>query len=93
MDYFWIARNPSGVDAKRGDHFLQADFWPTITFGWPVIRPEWGQRTPRSSEALGSSKRLQELDDGILVGAFQFFKLLDHVVGLAAVAGDGFEKC
>ena len=25
VDYFWIARNPSGVDAKRGDHFLQAD--------------------------------------------------------------------
>jgi hypothetical protein len=23
--YFWLARHPSRVDAKRGDHFLQAD--------------------------------------------------------------------
>ena len=22
---FWLARNPSSVDATRGDHFLQAD--------------------------------------------------------------------
>jgi hypothetical protein len=26
MDCFRVARNPSRVDAKRGDHFLQADF-------------------------------------------------------------------
>jgi len=25
-DYFRVARNPSRIDAKRGDHFLQADF-------------------------------------------------------------------
>ena len=23
---FWFARNPSRIDAKRGDHFLQVDF-------------------------------------------------------------------
>ncbi|HEY6272246.1 MAG TPA: hypothetical protein VIX19_09665, partial [Terriglobales bacterium] len=23
--YFRVARNPSGIDAKRADHFLQAD--------------------------------------------------------------------
>jgi len=26
VDYFRVARNPSGIDVKRGDHFLQADF-------------------------------------------------------------------
>jgi hypothetical protein len=26
VDYFRVARHPSRVDAKRGDHFLQADF-------------------------------------------------------------------
>src|SRR5439155_21094346 len=38
------------------------------------------------------SKRLQELDDGFLIGHFQFFKLLDDVGGLAAVPRDGFEQ-
>jgi hypothetical protein len=35
---------------------------------------ESGQNTPPLNEALGlrSSQRLQELDDGILFGAFQF---------------------
>ena len=33
-DYFWIARNPSGVDAMRGDHFLQADL-KLVTFPSP----------------------------------------------------------
>src|SRR6266446_1580695 len=37
-------------------------------------------------------ERLQELDDGFLVGHFQFFKLLDDVGSLAAVPRDGFEK-
>ena len=44
-------------------------------------------------EATGSSQRLQELYDGVLVGAFQFFKLLSDVFDLAAVSGDGFQKC
>jgi hypothetical protein len=39
-----------------------------------------------------SSQRLQELDDVILVRTIQFFELLDDLLGLAAVAGDGFEK-
>jgi len=26
MDYFRVARHPSRIDVKRGDHFLQADF-------------------------------------------------------------------
>jgi len=29
--YFWLACHPSRVDAKRGDHFLQPDFW---TVSW-----------------------------------------------------------
>jgi hypothetical protein len=40
-----------------------------------------------------ASQRLQEFDDGSLLGAFQFFKLLDDVAGLAAVSRDRFEKC
>ena len=40
-----------------------------------------------------SSKGLQELEDGVLLGAFQFFKLLGDVAGLAAVSRDRFEKC
>ena len=39
-----------------------------------------------------SSQRLQELDDGILVRTFQFFELLDDLLGLAAVSRDSFEK-
>lgn len=38
-------------------------------------------------------QRFQEFDDGILVGAFQFFKLLDDFAGLAVVSDDGVEKC
>jgi hypothetical protein len=30
---FPVARNPSRVDAKRCDHFLQADFWLPIDLG------------------------------------------------------------
>lgn len=26
VDYFRVARDPSRIDATRGDHFLQADF-------------------------------------------------------------------
>ncbi len=26
MGYFKVSRNPSRIDATRGDHFLQADF-------------------------------------------------------------------
>ena len=50
----------------------------------PVIQPK---SSPRSSQ------RLQELDDGTLLGAFQFFKLLSDVAGLAAVSRDRIEKC
>src|SRR5271166_3454284 len=39
-----------------------------------------------------SSQGLQELDDSFLFGLFQFFKLLDDVVGFAAVPRDGFKK-
>ena len=39
-----------------------------------------------------NSQRLQELDEGFLIELFQFFKLLGDVVGLAAVASDGFEE-
>jgi hypothetical protein len=39
-----------------------------------------------------TSQGLQELDDGFLVGASQFFKLLNDVAGLAAVPRDGFEE-
>jgi hypothetical protein len=47
VDYFRVARNPSRIDAERGDRFLQADLslligstW--ITSGLPTIRPEHG---------------------------------------------------
>ena len=42
VDYFRIARHTSSIDAKEGDHFLQADFLlliaaskRQITFEWP----------------------------------------------------------
>ena len=40
-----------------------------------------------------SSQRLQELDDGVLLRPFQFFKLLDDMGGLTTMPGDSFEKC
>jgi len=51
-----------------------------------------GQPEVLHSFAL-SSQGFQELDDGFLIWAFQFFKLLSHVGSLAAVAYDGVEKC
>jgi hypothetical protein len=47
----------------------------------------------RAAVEVVCSQRLQELDDGILLGAFQFFKLLGDMAGLAAVSRDRFEKC
>lgn len=40
-----------------------------------------------------SSEGLQELDDGVLLGPFQFFELLGDVAGLAAMSHDRIEKC
>jgi hypothetical protein len=44
------------------------------------------------NEVMDSSQRLQELDDGILLRAFQLFKLLDDMAGLATMPGDSVEK-
>src|SRR5467141_1714468 len=45
--FFRVARNPSRIDAKRGHHFLQADFplliavsQHQITSMWRTINPE-----------------------------------------------------
>src|ERR1700691_850952 len=40
LDRFGVATNSSRIDAKRGDNFLQADFWPGITSEFAVIREE-----------------------------------------------------
>jgi hypothetical protein len=50
-------------------------------------------RLPVPARGPWSSQRFQELDDGILVGAFQFLKLLGDMAGLAAVSRDRVEKC
>jgi len=62
----------------------QKPVWECQILCLPVIRPK---SPPRSSQ------RLQELYDGALLGAFQFFKLLSDVAGLAAVSRDRIEKC
>jgi hypothetical protein len=54
----------------------------------PKIRP----KMPPFRQAVGNSQRLQELDDGVLLGTFQFFKLLDDVPRLSAMSGDCVEK-
>ena len=44
-------------------------------------------------EVMESSQTLQELDDGVLLGALQLFKLLDDVASLTTMSGDSVEKC
>jgi hypothetical protein len=44
-------------------------------------------------ELEGTSQRLQKLEDGILLRAFQFFKPVGDVAGLSLVSCDRFEKC
>jgi hypothetical protein len=71
-DNFWFARDPSRIDAKRGDHILQADFpllivvsERKITSEWPTICPEpWSSfpRTPfeRSRPAADATREVNE---------------------------------
>src|SRR5882724_348123 len=41
---FLVARNPFRVDAKRGDHFLQAGLNKTSKIFWPLCR--WLKSSP-----------------------------------------------
>jgi len=44
-------------------------------------------------EGRESLQRLQELDDGVLVGAFQFLKFLSDMARLAMVPGNSIQQC
>jgi hypothetical protein len=71
---FRVRRDPSGIDAKPGDRFLQADFpvlirtipnW--ITSESPTIRPECAVRKHVARLFLSQSIRLTRADgDGFL---------------------------
>ena len=64
MRYFQIARNPSRIDAKRGDHFLQADLPVLISANSskPVSVPRGAARKcSQTSSALLRQKPPVEL--------------------------------
>ena len=67
MGQFRLARNPSEIDAKRGDHFLQADFSGSIR-----VSPEGNLEF--ANHLLGTSVRLQVehkqlIGNGHLIGS------------------------
>ena len=57
-----------------------------------IIASNLELRQLRITRALKYSKRIQKLDDGLLLGTFKFFKLLCDVGGLAAVTVNRVEK-
>ena len=75
------------------EDLIDTNFLSQFETGCPLETKGAYPCTSVSALATGSPQRFQELYDGVLVGAFQFFKLLNDVFGLAAVPGDGFQKC
>ena len=86
--YFGMISNPSRIDAKRGDHFLEPDFLSGIISGLPVIRPEsWNlqNRTsgPRVDRYLAMAQHPHRVTEPF---AFTFLIRLDRRLAPASRA-------
>lgn len=73
FDYFRLARNPSGIDANRGDHFLQADF--PFLIRWLLL--------PRFADCA-SNWIYDPQDSAAFLGVLSGFRLpqLPYAIGL-----------